>query len=302
MTDKPVHICVCICTYRRPDFLLRCLRDLQRQVTEERFTYSVVIADNDEARSAESAVAAFAAKSPVSVSYCVEPQQGIARARNKAVTNADGDYLAFIDDDEFPGRNWLLTLYKACDEYRVDGVLGPVLRHFDEAPPKWIEKSRFYKRPINPSGSPVRWRQARTGNVLLKRKMIAAGEQPFRPEFRAGEDHDFFRRKIEQGNVFAWCAEAPVYEVVPPVRWKRIYLLRKALLRGASARLQPSCDGWSIAKSVVAVPAYAVALPVALILGQHRFMTLLVKMCDHLGKLLALVGINPVKEQYTIEQ
>jgi hypothetical protein len=30
-------------------------------------------------------------------------------------------------------------------------------------------------------------------------------------------------------------------------------------------------------------------------------MTLLVKLCDHLGKLLALVGINPIREQYVTE-
>jgi hypothetical protein len=30
-------------------------------------------------------------------------------------------------------------------------------------------------------------------------------------------------------------------------------------------------------------------------------MTLLVKMCDHLGKLLALVGINPIRGHYVSE-
>ena len=144
----------------------------------------------------------------------------------------------------------------------------------------------------------MQWREARTGNVLLKKKVLEGTEPPFRPQFRAGEDQDFFRRKMEQGNTFIWSSDAVVYETVPPMRWKRRYLLRKALLRGASARLQPSCDAANIAKSLVAVPLYAVALPFALLAGHHLFMTLLVKLCDHLGKLLALVGINPVKEQY----
>ena len=45
----------------------------------------------------------------------------------------------------------------------------------------------------------------------------------------------------------------------------------------------------------------ATALPFALVLGHHRFMTLLVKLCDHLGRLLALLRINPVKEPYVTE-
>jgi hypothetical protein len=43
---------------------------------------------------------------------------------------------------------------------------------------------------------------------------------------------------------------------------------------------------------------YTVALPLAFVLGQHRFMTLLVKLFHHLGKLLALLGINLIREPY----
>jgi len=300
-TNETKHISVCICTYKRPHFLKRLLNALSSQDTGGRFTYSIVVADNDQLRSAELLVSAFAASSPIPIKYCVEPQRNIALARNKAIDNAEGDFVAFIDDDEFPAKGWLLTLLRTCQEYKVDGVLGPVKRHFDEKPPKWIVRSHFYDRRVCPTGSVVNWQEARTGNVLLKRQVFEAGTQPFRPEFRAGEDQDFFRRMIEKGLVFIWSAEAVAYETVPPARWKRMYMLRKALLRGATAALQPSCGPLNIAKSIVAVVAYTVALPFAFLLGHHLFMTLLVKVFDHLGKLLALVGINPVKEQYVTD-
>ena len=57
----------------------------------------------------------------------------------------------------------------------------------------------------------------------------------------------------------------------------------------------------SIAKSLLAVPLYVLVLPFALMAGQDKFMGLLVRLCDHLGKLLAIVGINPIKEQYVTE-
>ncbi len=295
------HISVCVCTYRRPDLLKRLLDHLARQEMAGRFTYSIVVADNDSSQSAQSVVAEFAARSAIPIRYCVEPRQNIALARNKVVENVKGDFAAFIDDDEFPEKNWLSVLLSTCERYGVDGVLGPVKRHFDEPPPKWLAKSHFYDRRINPTGTIVSWHEARTGNVLVKKQVLADAEPPFRPQFRSGEDKDFFRRKIEQGYAFIWSAEAVVYETVPPARWKRRYMLRKALLRGASARLQPTCEAVGIAKSVVAVPLYAVALPFALLAGHHHFMTLLVSMFDHLGKLLALVGINPIKEQYVSE-
>ena len=78
-------------------------------------------------------------------------------------------------------------------------------------------------------------------------------------------------------------------------------MVRKALLRGASTWLQPTCGAASVAKALVAVPVYLFVLPFALLAGHHYFVTLLVSMFDHLGMLLALVGINPVREQYVTE-
>jgi succinoglycan biosynthesis protein ExoM len=290
------HVSVCICTYRRPLLLKRLLDELSSQDTAGLFTFSIVIADNDQARSAEAVVVEAYARNGVPIKYCVEPRQNIALARNKVVENAEGEFLAFIDDDEFPGRDWLLNLYRTRQEYNVDGVLGPVMRHFDQVPPVWLQKSQFYVRRVNPTGMRVEWHEARTGNVLLKREIVIGDAAPFRPEFRAGEDQDFFRRKIDEGRVFIWSAEAEAFEVVPPSRWKRVYLMRKALLRGATAGLH--CDAVGVIKSIIAIPLYSLALPFSLLTGHHYFMTLLVKLCDHLGKLLILVGINPIREQY----
>jgi len=292
------HISVCICTYKRPLLLKRLLDELARQQTNGLFTYSIVVADNDQAKSAEDTIREFRLTNEIPVKYCNEPRQSIALARNTVVENAEGDFLAFIDDDEFPCSEWLLILATTCKKYGVDGVLGPVKRHFDEVPPEWLRKSRFYDRKVNPTGSRVDWQEARTGNVLLNRQILKGDVTPFRPQFRAGEDQDFFRRKIDEGYSFIWCAEAEAFEVVPPSRWKRTYLIKKALHRGATAALQPNCGFVGVTKSVIAVPLYILALPCALLGGQHHFLTLLVKLCDHLGKLLMLVGINPIRAEY----
>ena len=69
-------------------------------------------------------------------------------------------------------------------------------------------------------------------------------------------------------------------------------------MHGGYAAMQPDCGARSILKSVIAVPLYTLGLPFALLAGQHRFMTLLVKLCDHAGKLLFLAGIRPIREEY----
>jgi glycosyltransferase involved in cell wall biosynthesis len=281
--------------------LQRLLGELRDQDTGGLFTYSIVVADNDYQESARAVVADFASGSSIPIVYCVEPQQSIALTRNKAIENARGDFIAFIDDDEFPARQWLLNLFQACHKYRADGVLGPVKRHFDEKPPEWIIRGNFYVRPNHPTGFVVHWSKSRSGNVLLRRALFTDGESPFRPAFRSGEDQDFFRRMNEKGHRFIWCDEAVAYEAVPPARWKRTYMLRKALLRGATTVLRPTFGKRDIARSIIAVPAYTMALPFLLVLGQAKFMDLLVRLFDHLGRLLALFGINPIKGAYVID-
>ncbi len=296
-----MHVCVCICTYRRCSYLRRLLRELISQITDGLFTFSIVVVDNDTQQSAKPVVDEFFGRPHIEINYHVEERQNIALARNKAVQHSKGDYVAFIDDDEFPTSNWLQLLLRACDRYQADGALGPVKPHYDTTPPRWVVKGGFYDRPSYPTGLVIDWRKGRTGNTLLRRQLLLAEHLPFNPEFLSGEDQDLFRRLIQKGHVFVWCHEAMAYESVPPQRWRLSFMLRRALLRGQVAALEPSAGLLDTVKSGLAVVLYAVALPFLLLAGLHVFIQYLVKLCDHLGKLLGILGLNPVKESYVTE-
>ncbi len=295
------HITVCICTYKRPLLLRRLLRELEVQETGGLFTYSIVVADNDEAESARIVVADFSAVSRVQTIYCVEPQQNIALARNKALQFAKGEFVAFVDDDEYPLRDWLLTLRKACELYKVDGALGPVRPHFEQEPPLWVLKGRFFERPSYSSGFLIDWSKGRTGNLLFNRRVLVGMEQAFRSEFITGEDQDFFRRAIAKGCLFAWCNEAVAYETVPPSRWGWSFMLRKALLRGKISVRWPGSGFRDTLKAIVAIPSYAFVLPFAAIVGRYLYMSYLIKMFGHMGRILTLLGFELVADKYITE-
>jgi hypothetical protein len=104
---------------------------------------------------------------------------------------------------------------------------------------------------------------------------------------------------MERGHRFVWCNEAVVYEVVPPERCERRYVLKRALLRGQNEKLVLNVR--SIVKSLVAVPLYTMLLLIVWVLGQHLFMKYMVRLLDHMGKLLVAVGISPVRGKYLTE-
>jgi succinoglycan biosynthesis protein ExoM len=293
-------ITVCVCTFKRPSFLENLLRTLEVQRTDNLFEYDVVVADNDAARSAEPVVRSRGPSSNLKITYCVEPVANIARARNAALAHARGDFIAFIDDDEFPTGEWLYSLFRTREDRQAGGVLGPVLPHFQLEPPAWLTKGRFFDRPRYATGRPIAWFEARSGNVLFVREILKQLDPPFRTQFAtAGEDLDFFRRAIERGFTFVWCDEAEVFEFVPASRCTRRYLLRRAVLRGSNFPKHPTDRVKNALKSIVALPCYTVALPVLAIVGHHVFISYLIKVLDHGSRLLAFAGVPLVTERET---
>src|SRR5438445_6282864 len=142
------------------------------QRTDNQFTFTCAIVDNDKSGSALPVIERLQATFPVAVRYTVEPARNFAIARNRALSLLDGMFLAFIDDDEVPQEDWLLQLWRTLHQYQVDAVLGPVRPYFESTPPAWIVKSRICERPSHVTGTKLHWKQTRTGNVLLRADVV----------------------------------------------------------------------------------------------------------------------------------
>jgi succinoglycan biosynthesis protein ExoM len=260
-----------------------------------------VIVDNDSDCSGKPIVEEFESKNTIPVLYCNEPVQNIALARNMALEKSQGNCVAFIDDDETPIEEWLLLLHETMCSYKVAGVLGPVLPCFQEQPSAWVVRSKLCERKRFCTGTYVESAiHTRTGNILLSKAFLDTHSFRFDRKFglTGGEDCDLFGRMMEKGAEFVWCDEACVYEAVPSSRLTRKYMLKRALLRGVANSQGVHLFSKSVGRSVLALICYASALPVLIVAGHHNFMRFLVKSCDHLGKVLAVIGIKmSVKRQ-----
>jgi succinoglycan biosynthesis protein ExoM len=306
--NRSVHpddeISVCVCTYRRNELLERLLRNLALQRTGGLFEYSIVVVDNDAGGHARETVARIQAELRLDVTYSIEPERTIPAARNHALRLARGNYIGIIDDDEFPPPYWLLRMYEGIQTFAVDGVLGPVHPFFVGAPPAWLVKSGICELPVHRTGTLLNWSQTRTGNVLVKKDVFDRHGLSFDPRFRTGgSDQEFFRQAMAWGYRFVAVEEAPVYEVVPPVRWSRKYWIKRALVNGFNARRYAS-GGMSRArqalltfKSAVGAAICALALPVCACIGHHRLIICLEKGCYHLSRACASFNLELWKDR-----
>lgn len=235
MTDPAIaHVDVLLCTYRRPDLLLKTLAGVERAASGVG-AVRIVVVDNDAKQSAREATLQWAAGASVRVTYLSQPLQNISLTRNMALANATAPWIALIDDDEVPDENWLSSLLDAARRFNADVVFAPVISEFDSSAPRWATHGSIFERRRFPTGAVVPLKEARTGNVLLRATRMAGAGFRFDPELglSGGEDSEFFARVSKEGYRMVWCDEACVREWTPPSRTTKTWVLQRAFRVGS---------------------------------------------------------------------
>jgi succinoglycan biosynthesis protein ExoM len=295
-----MKVSVCIATYRRAERLRAVLQDLAEQ---SRLPDQVVVVDNDAAGSARAVIEQLRASGmPFRMDYEIQPERNIALTRNRTVALADGDWLAFIDDDERAPRAWLAQLLDAAACYQADGVLGPVDPRLPAAAPAWIRRGRFYDWPRLRSGTEVTLNWMRFGNIVLRGVPLRSEPGPFDTAYGLsnGEDGDLLVRLVHNGAKIVWCDEAIVWEPVETKRLSLRWLLARSLSGGQEfarqtlrGRYQPITALGRLRFLLRAVLQLSVAALLALLCwpaGRHRAARWLIAASSNLGKLSVLWG------------
>lgn len=137
-----MRLCICICTCERPVGLARLLKalDQQRLGSLAETALRILIIDNGRGRAAVPVVEAYRATGRFPVTYVREETRGLAAVRNRSLAEASAagaDWVALIDDDEFPDRDWLRNLLETALAAGVAACVGPVVPFFDRVPPAW---------------------------------------------------------------------------------------------------------------------------------------------------------------------
>lgn len=108
---------IAICTKDRPEGVERLLRSLHEQTAalpEGSAGYEILIVDNTPSDERTRELAAHHRE----VRYVREPRPGLNFARNRALREASGEVLAFLDDDVIVDQYWSIGLARAWAENR----------------------------------------------------------------------------------------------------------------------------------------------------------------------------------------
>ncbi len=238
LSGQPLRVDICIVTYCRPESLMRLLGGIEQL----RFATSppelrIVVVDNDVDESARAVCEGARTWLTPPLVYVVEKRRGIPQARNRALSVSldQADFVALIDDDEVPDRDWLAELLRIQQNRNADAVAGPVRPVFPPATPNWITRSRLFDVARHTTGARIGY--AYTHNVLVRCSSMAQMDQLFdeRMALIGGEDSEFFERFAGAGFRIIWADLAMVHEWIQRDRANRRWIFRRSWRVGCSS-------------------------------------------------------------------
>lgn len=288
-------ITVAVCTFQRPQALLRLLNALLCQKNIQLNKLCVIVVDNDPHASARSTVENIQLTPlPWSVKYFVEEKAGVSHARNRCLIESETDFIAFIDDDEVPEPQWLASLIHTQLTTEADVVCGPVIPRYESKPLEWIIENKTFERKRFATNTKIGWKDSRSGNVLLHRNVVDMAGGGFDTRFATsgGEDSDFFWRAARSGATIVWSDEAQVVEYIPESRMNVKWILRRSYKGGQNwVRINAQSNSmiWlpMAVKGVITITLITPLIIVIYFISKTTAIKLAIRVAGGMGKITA---------------
>jgi len=196
-----MNVSVVIPTHDRNRYLGNALKSVLAQTCAP---LEVLVVDDIGMESTGDIVAGFGDTSDIPIKYvCNINKNGPAGSRNMGVESAQGDVIAFLDDDDMWDEQYLKKSVKVLEAKQADFVLTARI-NFDEngtcvpgkVPP---EKFVYFDWIVsNPGG-------VGSNTLVKKNSFLAIGG--YDEKLKGPEDKDLIIRLVSNGNVYAACSE-----------------------------------------------------------------------------------------------
>lgn len=129
---------VIICTFNRAHYLRKAIHSLLKQTLPPE-TFEILVVDNGSTdETCQMMTEEF--DSVTNLRYLYEPTPGLSHARNTGWKHAQGDYVAYLDDDAIAVSDWchnILNVFKSY-EIRPGCVGGRVAPIWESSCPHWV--------------------------------------------------------------------------------------------------------------------------------------------------------------------
>ncbi len=246
-TPVTKSVTIAIPTHNRARTLSETLDSLKALAIPDDASVECVVIDNASTDDTPGVVEAAANSSPrFPIRRVLESRQGSSFARNRAVDEARGEFIFFLDDDATADREWLRALLSALEIRGLDAACGMVLPRWSAPPPSWLGRRLWVKLAVHdraaiesaPTTEVEALENYFSANVGFRRSAFERFGR-FREDLgvvggnpMSGEDTELFARIIEKGGRMGFVPHAIVHHLIGPERMTAEYLRHKSFAFG----------------------------------------------------------------------
>lgn len=212
-----VKVSVIVPVYNVEDYLVECLESLVSQTLKE----IEIICVNDGSKDNSLTILETYEKKYSQVKVFTKPNGGLSDARNFGLKHAKGQYIAFVDSDDYANVNMLERLYQAIVDAQADLCICQIKEIYQKEEKDLIDHNEIY--PM--LGHPTVW------NKLYKHEWIKRFEIKFpvglwyednvftykyllnRPKIVYVEDFLYYYRKERVGSIMSSQVSPKIYDI-----------------------------------------------------------------------------------------
>ncbi len=232
-----------VCTYNGVNRLPAVLDSLQQQINTENIQWEVMVVDNNSCDRTPAVVKDYQAYWSLTnpLRYVTEPKQGLAFARNRAVAEARGNWVGFLDDDTVPLPNWVAAAAQFAQQHPEVGAYGGQIHgDFEVEPMAGFEKIAVFLAIVERGDQPYCYEPAKRmlppGAGLIVRRQAWLDHAPTQPwltgrsatSMMAGEDLEALAHIQNAGWEVWYSPTMEMYHKIPQQRLELDYLRRLA--------------------------------------------------------------------------
>jgi len=249
---------VALCTHNQAARLQRTLADLTA-LKPPQAPWEFLVIDNGCRDETPALLAAQTWPDGWNVRVVREEKLGLSNARNRAIAEAQGIYVIFMDDDETADPDWLCAFERLIQAHDADAFGGRIRVLFEDERPAWLKDELLgFLGELNRAETIAPLTDPYTsfyGGNFGFRKSVCARVGGFDAmlgrkgsDNTGGEEVDFYRRLLDAGFKVWWTPEAVIHHRIQATKLERGYFLdlhyrmgriEAIRTRGMGSRLPP---------------------------------------------------------------
>lgn len=244
---------VALCTHNHADRLVRTLADLNT-LNQPEAEWELLVIDNGCRDETPQLLAGHTWPAGWQVRVVREEKLGLSNARNRAIADARGEYVIFMDDDETPAPDWLCAYERLIRNEKPDAFGGSIRVMIEDERPAWLSDELLgflgelqRADTIQPLTDPY---TSFNGGNFGFRKTVCDTVGTFDAmlgrkgtDNTGGEEVDFYRRLLQAGFDVWWTPEAIIYHRIQAVKLKRDYFLDLHYRQGRMEAIRRRAQG-----------------------------------------------------------